>query len=930
MKQEKDWTSQTVSKNQNTVTLTDLRPDTEYSIKCAAVGKLNYTTESDVTSVIAQNKNKLVKKSILIKDGNPARYRLQTSTDNLDQSKPYRKMIFGERDKNKPHKTILMAGETGTGKTTMINAMINYMLGVKREDKVWFEITDDQSDRTQAHSQTSNITVYGLYLQESPIDLTIIDTPGYGDTHRIQLDKELAMSLHNLSKSAEGIHEIHAVCLVIKATQNQLSDRQIYIFDAVQSLFGRDIAENIVLVFTHSTGTPPKNVLTAVKKAKIKCAVNDKNQPVYFLFDNCQSDAADEDEEFEMKHERSWNLSFRAITQFFKFLENIKPKSLEMTRCLLRQREQFEANVFNLQSCIQIIELKQNELKLTQEVLQHKERDNKNFEYEVDVIYKEKEELYKPQPSQKINDLIKKSTSIEDGNPARYRLKTSTDNLDQSEPHRKIIFGERNKDKKDKSILLVGETGTGKTKLINTIVNYILGVQREDKVWFEITDDQSDRTSAHSQTTIITVYGFYLQESPINLTIIDTPGYGDTRGIDYDYEIAVSLHSLSKTAKWIHEVDAVCLVINATQNRLSDRQIYIFDAVQSLFGKDIAENIVLLFTHSTGAPPKNALTAVKEAKIKCAVYDNNELVYFLFDNCQSDAADEEYEKTQEQSWNISFKGMKDFFQFLENIKPKTLKMTQDVLRQRTQLEANISNLHSRVHLTELKQNELKQTQEALDKNKKYVKDNENFEYQADVPYKEKVDINSEFWHLTKEATCCTVCEENCHYPGCWWVVDLSWCSVMRNNYCTVCTNKCHYSKHVKEAKIYVTKTKRETKAYDDLKKEYDTKIRDGQSLVKKLEEELQELEKEKKMLVIEAYDCVETLEEIALNTDSLITLQHIDDLIENLKEINEPDKAEKLENIKKRTEEGKHGALGYIKRKLLNYTNKMPWLVKPC
>ncbi|KAL0156122.1 hypothetical protein M9458_047368, partial [Cirrhinus mrigala] len=397
-------------------------------------------------------------------------------------------------------------------------------------------------------------------------------------------------------------------------------------------------------------------------------------------------------------------------------------------------------------------------------------------------------------------------------------------------------------------------------------------------VWFEITDDQSDRTSAHSQTSRITVYGFYPQESPINLTIIDTPGYGDTRGIGYDNEIAISLHSLSKTAKWIHEIDAVCLVINATQNRLTDRQIYIFDAVQSLFGRDMAENIVLLFTHSDGMPPKNALTAVKEAKIKCAVNDKNQPVFFLFNNHQSEAANEEYEIIQEHAWNLSFRGIEKFFQFLENTNPKTLKMTQHVLRLRTQLEANISNLHSRVRLTELKQNELKQTQEALDKNKKYVKDNENFEYQADVPYKEKVDINSEFWHLSKEATCCTVCEENCHYPGCWWAKDLSWCSVMKNNHCTVCTNKCHYSKHVKEAKKYVTKTKRETKTYDNLKKEYDTKIRDGQSLVKKLEEELQKLEKEKKKLVIEAYDCVETLEKIALNTDSLITLQHIDNL----------------------------------------------------
>uniref|UniRef100_A0A8C2BDI5 Fibronectin type-III domain-containing protein n=1 Tax=Cyprinus carpio TaxID=7962 RepID=A0A8C2BDI5_CYPCA len=57
MKEEKDWRSQTVSQKQNTVTLTDLRPDTEYSIKCAAVGKLNYTVDSDVTHLTVINQN---------------------------------------------------------------------------------------------------------------------------------------------------------------------------------------------------------------------------------------------------------------------------------------------------------------------------------------------------------------------------------------------------------------------------------------------------------------------------------------------------------------------------------------------------------------------------------------------------------------------------------------------------------------------------------------------------------------------------------------------------------------------------------------------------------------------------------------------------------------------------------------------------------
>ncbi|XDV48051.1 hypothetical protein PO909_017549 [Leuciscus waleckii] len=497
-----------------------------------------------------------------------------------------------------------------------------------------------------------------------------------------------------------------------------------------------------------------------------------------------------------------------------------------------------------------------------------------------------------------MDKIIKESILIENGNPARYRLQTSTDNSNQAEPYRKMTFGERDKNKPHKTILMLGETGTGKTTLINAMINYMLDVKREDKVWFEITDDQSDRSQVHSQTSSITVYGFYLQESKTDLTIIDTPGYGDTRGVDLDKEIAESLLSLSESAEGINEIDAVCLVIKATQNRLSDRQKYIFDAVQSLFGRDTAENIVLLFTHSTGARPKDALTAVKEAKIKCAVNAKNQPVFFLFDNCQSEPADEdedddEDETIQDQSWNRSFRGMAGLLKFLDTIKPKSLKLTRDVLQQREQLEANMNILKSRVEMMELKKIELKQTQEVLKKHEKDVKDKNNFEYEVDVPYKEKAGVD---YSLANVAVCCSVCEENCHYPGCWWVTSVYKCEVMKDNHCTVCTNKCHYSKHVKAAQIYVTKTKKEKRTYEDLKKKYDDKLMDDLSVLKKLEEELQELNKEKEKSVNEAFHCVQTLEMIALKADSLITLVHTDFLIEKLKEMNEPEKAETLEN----------------------------------
>uniref|UniRef100_A0A9J7X4Y4 Fibronectin type-III domain-containing protein n=1 Tax=Cyprinus carpio carpio TaxID=630221 RepID=A0A9J7X4Y4_CYPCA len=57
MKEEKDWKSQSVLQSHDTVTLTDLSPDTEYEMKYAAMGKLNYTVHSDVIRVTTHTTN---------------------------------------------------------------------------------------------------------------------------------------------------------------------------------------------------------------------------------------------------------------------------------------------------------------------------------------------------------------------------------------------------------------------------------------------------------------------------------------------------------------------------------------------------------------------------------------------------------------------------------------------------------------------------------------------------------------------------------------------------------------------------------------------------------------------------------------------------------------------------------------------------------
>lgn len=91
-----------------------------------------------------------------------------------------------------------------------------------------------------------------------------------------------------------------------------------------------------------------------------------------------------------------------------------------------------------------------------------------------------------------INKIIKQSSLIKDGTPTRHSLKLRTDPVHESEPYRKISFGERNRQKLLKNILVMGETGTATGKNNPDQYNDQLHVQREDKVWIENTDDQSN------------------------------------------------------------------------------------------------------------------------------------------------------------------------------------------------------------------------------------------------------------------------------------------------------------------------------------------------------------------------------------------------------------------------------------------------------
>ncbi|XP_029941837.1 uncharacterized protein LOC115383790 isoform X2 [Salarias fasciatus] len=851
--------------NQFTAFLDEVTPQ---QCDCSEASGHHLSTMAFINNVSSKYQD-LVSRSTLISGGCPKIYQLKPRKEKIGT---VARMTVGEKNLNRPNKTVLLVGEIRTGKSSLINALFNHMMGVTWEDEVWFQLVKEEENSNQTESQTSDVMVYQIFGYEGnapPYSLTIIDTPGFGDTRVIERDAMICERLLGLFRAEDGVCSVHAVGLVLKSSENRLSDRLLYAFNSVMSLFGKDMERNIVALMTQSDGLTPQNALKALEAAKIKCVRNKKKQPTHFLFNNLQKTERTEEEEFILEH--AWKISKRGMDQFTAFLDETTPQQCDCS----------EASGHHLSTMASISNV-----------------------------------------SSKYKDLLSRSTLIsEGGHPKIYQLNPTKDNIGTVA---RMTVGEKNLNRPNKTILLVGETGTGKSALINALFNHMMGVTWEDEVWFQLVEEGENSSDQKvSQTPDVMVYQIFGDEGnapPYSLTIIDTPGFGDTRGIEHDAMISERLLGVFRAVDGVRSVDAVGLVLKSSVNRLKDELLYAFNSVMSLFGKDMERNIVALMTHSDGLTPQNALKALEAAKIKCVRNKKIQLRHYLFNNQQKTERTKENERSLKFAWETSEKGMDQFTAFFDKITPQKLDETVNVLNERVRLTACIKNLQERIDLIEKKRREIQQKQEAVRKYEEKVKKNESFIDRVDEPYKEKEEIPSGwFLFLYSGAVCCTSCEENCHYPGCSVAWTAGWCEVMRDGRCTVCSGKCPVSSHVKDNWRYVTKT-REVEYTNEKMKEDHEKYKSagakGKTLLESLKDQKKKMEEEKSKLLDEAYQHVLSLEEIALNINSVSTYVHYDFLIKKMLERGDQEKVQKLEEMKRRVEEGSQSVAAYVWNKM--------------
>ncbi|XP_053571489.1 uncharacterized protein LOC128661234 [Bombina bombina] len=491
--------------------------------------------------------------------------------------------------------------------------------------------------------------------------------------------------------------------------------------------------------------------------------------------------------------------------------------------------------------------------------------------------------------------LLKESKCLsKDGKPSVYQISTNLCELG----YRQYSLGKVNDHVPNKVILLIGATGTGKTTLINGMANYILGVDREDDFRYKLVHEETDQSQAHSQTSLVTAYQMNYEDGyniPFTLTLIDTPGFGDTRGIEHDKKITEAIHAFFTTDSNIDQIDAVCFVVQASLARLTHTQKYIFNSVFSIFGKDIKDNILILINFSDGERPP-VLEAIKTADIPYSKDSNRDPVHFKFNNSALFANNQTSNMSFNQMfWDMGKHSMKTFFTSLEQMQTKSLKLTKEVLKERKELEVTLQALHPQIKAGLVKLDEIRKIKVALQQNRDLMEANKNFEFEVTVTIPVKEDITGNF------ITNCQQCHFTCHYPC--MIADDSQkhgCAAITNGKCRVCPNKCIWSVHFNQKYKWNYEEKKETRNYEDIKKNYEKasgEVMTAENVFSELHNDYCGVRQAVLNLINKSSQSLKRLREIALRPDPMKTTEYIDLMIKSEQQEAKPGHQERIQSL---------------------------------
>lgn len=173
----------------------------------------------------------------------------------------------------------------------------------------------------------------------------------------------------------------------------------------------------------------------------------------------------------------------------------------------------------------------------------------------------------------------------------------------------------------DINILLLGESGVGKSTFINSFLNYlrfdtfedacekyhhvhcaiptkftIIDDQFNERIIQESSNDNESNVAGESATLGTKSYVVQVPKYNRSLRLIDTPGIGDTCGILQDEKNQRNIINYLSTIDYIN---AICVLLKPNQARCTIQFQYCISQLLLYLHKTAVDNILFVFTHTS-------------------------------------------------------------------------------------------------------------------------------------------------------------------------------------------------------------------------------------------------------------------------------------------------------------------------------------------
>ncbi|KAI1496342.1 hypothetical protein F5X99DRAFT_75594 [Biscogniauxia marginata] len=259
------------------------------------------------------------------------------------------------------------------------------------------------------------------------------------------------------------------------------------------------------------------------------------------------------------------------------------------------------------------------------------------------------------------------------------------------------------------NILILGETGVGKSTWINAFINYLTheslddAMQAEDlkriipcsfqtqlivdgrfvqkEIKIDSSNSEKDGSKGQSATQLTSVYAVDMGNTRVRL--IDTPGIGDTRGLDQDNENMTDILRVLRTYNNLH---GILILLKPNAARLTVMFRFCIKQLLTHLHRTAANNIAFGFTNTRGSnykpgdtfkPLDSLLAEYKEAKM--GLFEHNVYCFdsesFRYLAARKKGIDMGFYEENRRSWEYSVTECRRLVKHFQDITPHQVRST---------------------------------------------------------------------------------------------------------------------------------------------------------------------------------------------------------------------------------------------------------------